>query len=100
MAAGAYYFFLEKKVAKIQDIGNASLAAHGLCPHQAKPRYARICRCSRTRKSALQANPLPLSGTQASIVLPDLAGSKPLSGTRKVKRLYHKSWYGLFFICA
>ncbi|QKJ29687.1 hypothetical protein HQ865_07935 [Mucilaginibacter mali] len=67
IAAGAYYFFLEKKVAKIQDIGNASLAAQGLCPHQ--------------------ANPLPLSCAQASIVLPDLARSKPLSGRRKVKQI-------------
>ncbi|QKJ31924.1 hypothetical protein HQ865_19855 [Mucilaginibacter mali] len=54
IAAGAYYFFLEKKVAKIQDSKNASFSAQAFAQQIVQNHGLNLDAPLRTRKSTLQ----------------------------------------------
>jgi hypothetical protein len=80
-----YYFFLDKKVTKNQDIGDASFAAQAFAHNHLKPRAARICRWYHTYPNASGKSALPLQPHTPTIVLPDSSRSGSAVGKKEEK---------------
>jgi hypothetical protein len=70
-AEEVYYFFLEKKVTKIQDSKNASFAARGLCPaNRTEPQGRTLMPRFAPTSQRFSIKLMPFPTAQATLVLP------------------------------